>query len=227
MVVYKFVEMSLATLQSIVKLQSKGVDPELWPRMRAPVSEQERQRLNFLTSYLLNTQIHRMNEATVWARAIYPLLMMAERPGIQAWAQVELKAQYPAFSLEGTVDGVLANSLLGDPVAPFLIVTEAKRGTEGKDPQYQLYAQMLAAAWLNHQEKSETPQEIFGCYTISDSWTFACGLVSDFETEQPVMTVSMSREYAEKTEAEAILQILKFISGKYSLDAVREEPLAA
>jgi hypothetical protein len=68
---------------------------------------------------------------------------------------------------------------------------------------------------LNWEQNGETPQEIFGCYTITDNWTFLHGLVSEFESDRPAMTVTSSREYGEKTEAETILRILKFITGKY------------
>jgi hypothetical protein len=52
-----------------------------------------------------------MNEATVWARAIYPLLMQAERDAVRAWAQVPLRATYPTFEISGVVDGVLGKEL--------------------------------------------------------------------------------------------------------------------
>ncbi len=63
------------------------------------LSDEEQERLKFLTSYLRNRQTHLMNEATIWSRAIYPLLMLAERGNIQAWAGVPLKAQ-PVFTVE-------------------------------------------------------------------------------------------------------------------------------
>jgi hypothetical protein len=44
------------------------------------------------------------------------------------------------------------------------------------------------------------------------------GMVSDIEADRPAMTVASSREYSEKIEAETILRILKFITGKYVQD---------
>jgi hypothetical protein len=73
---------------------------------------------------------------------------------------------------------------------------------------------MLAAARLNWERDNRVPQEIFGCYTVADSWTFMRGLVSDIEADRPTMTVASSREYAEKVEAETILRVLKSITGK-------------
>lgn len=183
--------------------------------MAAPASDEEQARLKILTAYLLNYPLSLMNEATIWARAIYPLLMLAERGPIQAWAQTPLRAAYPRFELEGTVDGVLGNCVSGTIETPYLIVVEAKRGLEAQNPQAQLYGEMLAAARLNQQESGQAEQEIFGCYTISDTWTFVYGLVHDFEADYPTLTVESSREYVEKIEAETIFQILKAIVGRY------------
>jgi hypothetical protein len=211
----KFSELSPANLKSIVTLREKGVTPARWAQMAAPASDEEQARLKILTAYLLNYPLSLMNEATIWARAIYPLLMLAERGPIQAWAQTPLRAAYPRFELEGTVDGVLGNCVSGTIETPYLIVVEAKRGLEAQNPQAQLYGEMLAAARLNQQESGQAEQEIFGCYTISDTWTFVYGLVHDFEADYPTLTVESSREYVEKIEAETIFQILKAIVGRY------------
>ncbi len=42
------------------------------------------------------------------------------------------------------------------------------------------------------------------------------GLVSDIDAAHPTMTIASSREYAERTEAETILRILKFITVKHA-----------
>jgi len=70
---------------------------------------------------------------------------------------------------------------------------------------------MLVAAWLNQQHQPKTEQEIFGCYTISDTWTFVHSIVSGFEDDYPLMVTEISRKYTQKTEAETIFQILKSI----------------
>ena len=95
---------------------------------------------------------------------------------------------------------------------PYLIVHEAKRGVNSSDPQIQLYGEMLAAAWLNWKGQTETPsenrsedvQEIFGCYTVSESWTFVHGIVGCIETEKPTLTVKFSRVYNGLFEAEGV-----------------------
>jgi len=212
---FKFSELTSASLKSIARLHEKGIVPEIWEQMMVELTEQERQQVKNLTSSLLNHPIVLMNEATIWARAIYPLLVLSEQGRLEAWAQVSLKAQYPRFRLEGIADGVVGHNISGVTESYYLIVVEAKRGLEALDPQIQLYGAMLAAARLNWERNGETPQEIFGCYTIADNWTFVHGLVSDFENDYPVMTVASSREYAEKIEAETILRILKSITGKY------------
>jgi len=212
---FKFSELTSTSLKSIIRLHEKGIIPEMWEQMMVELTERERQSVNNIISSLLNLPIVLMNEATIWARAIYPLLVLSEQNRLEAWSQVSLKAQYPHFSLEGIADGVLGRNISGVTESYYLIVIEAKRGLEALDPRVQLYGAMLAAARLNWEENGEIPQEIFGCYTIADNWTFVHGLVSDFEKDSPAITVASSREYAERTEAETILRILKSITGKY------------
>ena len=211
-----FSELTEADLKSIAKVQEKKGGLDKWNQMMVPCTDQEKERVQILASDLRDRQVSLMNEATIWSRAIYPLLVLAERGYIQAWAGVPLEAQYPHFELAGMADGVLGSSVFGTAGAPYLVVLETKRGIEAKDPRFQLFGEMLAAAWLNWQQGRETAQEIFGCYTLIDHWTFVRGIVQDFEAEQPVMTVELSRDYDETFEAETILQILKFIVAKYA-----------
>lgn len=218
---YKFSDLNIATLKSIIKLREHGVVPQMWEPMRSDLAEEELKQIELLKARLLNRPVLRMNEAMVWSRAIYPLLVLAERPGVQAWVEVTMKASFNLFTLEGIVDGVLGNDLYDVAETPYLVVLEAKRGMENYDPKAQLYGQMLAAARLNQQQDHAPQQEIYGCYTIGDSWTFAHALVNDFDAEFPVVTVASSREYTEKIEAETILQILKVIVGKHP------QPMAA
>jgi len=105
-------------------------------------------------------------------------------------------------------------SIAGTIEPPYLVVAEAKRGLEGRDPRYQLYAQMVATAYFNADDLSES-QIIYGCYTIGDSWSFVKGTVHDQGCEMPQMEIESSRDYVEKYEAEQILRILKFIVGQY------------
>lgn len=206
-----FADLSLATLKTIVNFTERGIVPAHWEKMQLAIAPNERQQIEQIVSYLLNYQLTLMNEATIWSRAIYPLLLLAEVDSIQAWAQITLRATYPRFTLEGLVDGVLGHVLGGMIDAPYLIVLEAKRGLEAQNPQAQLYGTMLAAAWQNQQRQAKLQQEIYGCYTIGDNWTFVHGLVTGIESERPSLTIQYSREYAERLEALTILQILKSI----------------
>ena len=206
-----FAELSAQTLRQITHLHEYGVVPEYWESMNAPLAAQEQQQLQIITAYLRNYQLNLMNEATIWSRAIYPLLLLAETKAVQAWAQVSLRAAYPQFTIEGIADGVLGNAMSGIIDAPYFIVVEAKRGLEAQNPQFQLYGSLLAIAWLNQQLTPRAEQEVYGCYTIGDNWTFVRGVVAGFELDSPTFTVQCSREYAERLEAEAILHILKYI----------------
>src|SRR5262245_26087046 len=216
--IFKISDLTAESLNSLAEIYEKGVTPDLWDNMDVRLTTQERRQVKTVVSSLLNQSVVLMNEATVWSRAIYPLLMLAEQGGLCAWAQLPLKAQYKRFTLEGIADGVIGYNLFGISKSFRLIVVEAKRRAEAQDPQLQLYGAMLAAARLNWEQDGRVEQEIFGCYTVADNWTFMHGLVSDIEADRPKLTVASSREYAEKIEAETILRILKFITGKYSQD---------
>ena len=183
--------------------------------MQIPLTTEEGRRLEELKSTLRHRHLLVMNEATLWARAIYPMLMLAEREHIQAWSSVPLKATYPTFALEGEADGALAPSLGGRIQPPYLIVHEAKRGLHAPDPLYQLCGEMLAAARLNWERDANLEQEIFGCYTVNDSWAFVRGVVSDIETDKPTFTLEFSPDYSGILDAEQIVQLLKFIVAKH------------
>ena len=214
---YSFSELSEETFRELVTLHiQRGVSSE-WESMQKPhLTPAETSQIDYLKSILRERNFVVMNEGTLWARAIYPLLVLAEHADIQAWTSVPLKATYPSFQLEGMADGALAPDAAGKPCQPYFIVYEAKRGVNAPDPQVQLYGQMLAAAWLNWQDAMEPPaeQEIFGCYAVSESWTFVRGIVGGIDTEKPTFTAAFSRVYNGIFEAEAIVQILKTIVTK-------------
>ena len=162
-----------------------------------------------------------MNEATIWSRAIYPVLLMAESRSVQAWVQVSLTAIFSDIKLTGVADGILARVIAGVMRAPYLVTLETKRSIEAKNPRIQFYGQLLAAAklnWLNREDPNagET-QEIFGCYTVGDVWTFARATVQGLATDdqKPFMHVQTSREFSSRMEAETILKILKKIISLY------------
>lgn len=219
-------DLTQESVRSLVHLVERGIVLSRWEAMRGPITVQEEQHLQLITSYLFNYRLDLMNEATIWARAIYPLLLLAESGSVQAWAQVALWAKFPEFELEGFVDGVLGYAISGNIDVPYLIVVEAKRGLEARNPQYQLLGAMLSAAWMNQQRQPADIQEIYGCYTIGDSWTFIRGLVSGLASDRPTLDVEYSREYVQRFESETILQILKTIV-RTSSGMTDQQPRAA
>ena len=212
---YTFSQLTEETIKTLVTLNEKYIAPEEWEKMQVTLTEDECRRLEDLKSSLRHRHLLVMNEATLWARAIYPMLMLAEQGHIQAWSSVPLKAVYPAFTLEGDADGALAPSLGGRIQPPYLIMHEAKRGLHAPDPLYQLCGEMLAAAWLNWERAPNPNQEIFGCYTVNDSWVFIRGVVSDIETDKPTFTIEFSPDYNGIWDAEQIVQLLKYIVAKH------------
>jgi len=214
---FNFSELTPEFFNSIVTIEEKGVTPEPWDKIDVSLTGQELQRVESIVSSFLSMSVAQMNEATIFSRAIYPLLVLAEKDRLETWAQAPLNAQYSGFVLKGIADAVIGFNISGITKSSFcLTVLQANLGMQAQDLQIRLYAAMLAAARLNWERDKRLPQEIFGCYTIADNWTFARGLVSDVEAARPTMTVASSREYVERVEAETILRILKFITGKYT-----------
>ena len=213
---FTIAQVTLSDLERVVDLRESTGTEHTWTQVdEITLTEDEERRLADIREHLVGRQIHLLNEATIWSRAIYPLLILAETPDIQAWAEVPLQAIYAHFSLDGIADGVLGKSSIGRIKAPYLVMVETKHGVENANPIFQLYGQLLAAARINWENDGNDPQEIFGCYTIADSWTFVRGQVEALQGERPILSIEASGEYVEKIEMEMILKILKSIISRY------------
>jgi hypothetical protein len=222
-----FASTTLKDIQAVVHLEERDAFTADWVKAAAiELTLDELQQLERLKSHLVNEKLHLLNEATLWARAIYPMLLIAEQDNVRAWSEVPLQARYAQFEIEGVVDGVLGRSVAGRLEAPYLTVVETKRGIENQNPLFQLYAQLLAAARLNWELEQCEPQTLFGCYTIADSWTFVRAVVSQLDGDRPHLQVESSKEYTEKTDAEIILRILKGIVS-YFLQIQNQPPLTS
>lgn len=209
-------KLSLKRFISITEQESNTYD---WLKIdEVLLNDIEQQQLQYLKSRLLVEHTHLLNEATLWSRAIYPLLSLAEQGDIRAWAGVPLYVRYAHFEIEGIADGVLGKAVMGMMENPYIVVVETKRGIENQNPLFQLYGQLLAAARLNwesdRQERSLS--EIFGCYTIADSWTFVRAKIDEIDSDKPNLRIEASREYLQQYEAETILKILKTMVAKSS-----------
>jgi hypothetical protein len=208
-----FSKLTLEDLKQIVDLKPHVNPSEIdWLNVdQLELSPDEHAAVQSLQIKVGQSKPHLLNEATVWAKMIFPLLTLAEKAPVTAWAEVNLKAQYPQFTLEGVVDGVLGQAPLGYLETPYFVVVEAKKGIGSETPQFQLYGQLLAAAWLNWLYDHQDPQEIFGCYTIATTWTFCRAQVHGLTSDRPKLILEISEELSEKFEAERILTILKGI----------------
>jgi len=207
-----FSNLTLADLRPLVTIQDAGVQPYDWTDVsKVTLTATVQRQVTDIQTRISQDRPQLMNEATVWARAIYPLLMLAEQDVVRAWAQAPLRATYPTFDISGVADGVLGKGLAGELEAPYLVVVEAKRGIEAQNPQYQLYGEMLAAARMNWALDGQDTQIIFGCYTVADVWTFVRGQVLDIESNHPSLYLESSQEYSGKLEAETVVKILQQI----------------
>jgi hypothetical protein len=211
---YAFNTLTTPLLREIAAVRHEPSDPGFWEELaRRELSAGDRVALGLVTGKLVDYRAHRVNEATIWARAIYPLLVLAERGSIRAWSEVPLAATFGEVELHGEADGALAGSLAEEIGLPYLVVVDAKRGVAGTDPVAQLLGAMLCAARLNGEE-GRPADEVYGCYTIADVWTFVRSKI-EWSGPRPAMSLLTSSEYMEKTEAATILAILESIVGKY------------
>lgn len=175
-------------VEEVVALRHERSQPAVWEALaRGEVGERERLAVSLILDKLANYKSHRSNEATLWARAIYPLLALAERGEIRAFSQVSLAATVGDVELRGDTDGVLARNVEEEAGQPYLVVVEAKRGVAATDPMGQLFGALICGARLSEQD-GQPASEIFGCYTIADVWTFLRATF-DWRAPKPVMSV--------------------------------------
>ncbi|MDP3207853.1 MAG: hypothetical protein Q8M65_01770 [Rhodoglobus sp.] len=215
---------TLDDLSALARLESRDLDTSPWDASVEPLDDSTTEQLRYLATKLAATRSTTLNEATIWSRAIYPLLELAETDQVRAWAEVPLAARDPYSETEiaGIVDGVLAveGVLAGAPGVPFLLVVEAKRGMDGVDPRPQLIGALLAVLWSELVRGGSDAAESFGCFTVGDIWTFvrAEARVGTAGGAGPRLgvTLSWSREYAERTEALVILRALRHIARRRS-----------
>jgi hypothetical protein len=207
---YPFKDLTLATLGEIAVIGHEPRQPAFWARLaQREIGQAERAAIALIMGKLVDYKTQRVNEATIWARAIYPLLALAERDDIRAWSLVPLAGKFNEIELRGEVDGALASSFDEEVEPPYFVVVEAKRGVGGTDPVAQLLGAMLCAAQRNERD-GRPADTIYGCYTIAAVWTFVRGKL-DWSQPKPALTVLSSREYVEQTEAATILAILESI----------------
>ncbi len=207
---YALDELNAAKLDEVATIHRERAQPEVWEELgRVEIGEQARSALDLIVAKLRGFRAHMANEATVWSRAIYPLLALAERGEIVAFSRVALAARFDDVELCGEADGALAASVDEEPSTPYLVVVEAKRGVGGTEPVSQLLGALLCAARRN-ERGGKPAEEIYGVYTIADVWTFVRARI-DWSGPRPVMRVLASGEYVEKLEASMILAILEAI----------------
>ena len=204
---YTLEDLTVATLVEVAAIAHERSQPAVWAELaRREIGEHERVACNLIVAKLTHYKSHRADEATLWARAIYPLLALAELgEETRAFSRVEMAAGFGGVEIRGVADGALARHVDEDARPPYFVVIEAERGVSAPDLMARALGAMLCAARLSQGERKGG--EIFGCYTIADVWTFLRGTV-DWDQPKPVMSVLSSREYVEKTEAVTILAIL-------------------
>lgn len=209
-----FEQLTVEHIARITPLEARPLTTVPWEAFEAtPLTPEQEQQLAWVSARLRTFHTTRANESTLWARAIYPLLVLAEQGDVRAWSQVTLRATFPVdggeVELVGVADGVLAreSGLGGEPRPPLLLVVEAKRAVDAVDPAPQLLGALYIA--LHGAQEARGARVSYGCYTVGDTWTFA--RATRTADAAPRVTVDWSREYTERNEAAAILRILSAI----------------
>src|SRR5580700_832893 len=89
-----FSEVTHGDLTSLVHLDNRGIRREPWDELaRGELAPAEQRIIEYVTAGLERFRPSVVNEATVWARAIFPLLALAETEGVEAQADVPLTAR--------------------------------------------------------------------------------------------------------------------------------------
>ena len=154
-------KLTIQDIKRVVHLKEFGSGRYDWTLVDDVVlTSREQTRLTELEYTLDADPVHLLNESTIWARAIYPLLQLSEQDDIRALSGVALQATYQNFSLDGIADGVIGRSITGRIEVPYIVMVEAKRGIEGQNPIAQLYGELLVAARLNWENDGKAIQEI-------------------------------------------------------------------
>jgi hypothetical protein len=207
-----FSKITVDDLTSLARIDDRGATDEPWAMLaRGDLSAQARQGIEQVVAGLRRFPPGLVNEATIRARVVVPLLTLVEVDRVAAYADVPLAARLPHVELTGVADAALGQPFAGELRAPFLVVVEAKRGIESHNPVPQLYAEMLAAGWMNAQGRAPAEAHVFGCYTVGDCWTFVQMTARGLDTDSPALTVCSSPEYGTRTEAETIVRTLQSI----------------
>jgi len=212
---YSFNQLTPERLESLVDLEGPVELPELWAALEATeVPAAALPPLEWVVGRVRDVLTVAANESTLWARAIYPMLMLAEEQRVRAWSQVSLRAELTrggeTTELSGVIDGVLAreNAMGGQARPPFLLIVEAKRAIDAPDPRPQVLGALLASL-AAEAPASDAPLERFGCLTVGDAWHF---IRVEFELRpdapRPVMRLAWSREYSQQVEARRLLAVL-------------------
>lgn len=114
-------DLTAADIREIVTVQEQPLAAYPWTQVDPLVlSDQEREHIAYIQQRLRIMDTSLMNEATIWGRAIYPMLILAEQGPVQAWVQVTLRVRYPHVELHGVVDGVLGRGLLSMTEKPII-----------------------------------------------------------------------------------------------------------
>jgi hypothetical protein len=212
-----FNQLTRDDLKSFVDLHEHRNLTEPWNGLaQGELTESERQAIDRVVRVFPRAPVFQINEATLWSRAIFPLLALAETDDAVVMADVPLVGRFGDVELMGNADGAFGTAADGELEAPFLIIVETKRGIEGGNPVNQLRGELLAAAHLNAKDNGRPVQRVYGCFTIGAVWTFVLADIEGLDTDRPSMTITTSLGFAEDHEAATIVKILKSIIALHS-----------
>jgi hypothetical protein len=84
-----FTDLSFEDLAGLVDFKDQGTHRQPWEDLaRGDLTEGEQRQIDYVVAGLRRFKPSLVNEATVWGRAIFPLLLLAEVEGVEAQADV-------------------------------------------------------------------------------------------------------------------------------------------
>src|SRR6202042_2532219 len=95
-----FDAVTLDDLTRLAALETPAAMRAPWDVAQEPLDERTQLLLGYLTEKLAEAHPTTLNEATLWSRALYPLLELAESGRVRAWAEVTFAARDPSSDTE-------------------------------------------------------------------------------------------------------------------------------
>ena len=94
---YPLSQLTEEMLNTLVELHEQDGPIEVWEKMQMSLTQEEQILLEYFKSDRHRYHLPIMNEATIWGRAIYPLLRLAEHGQGSSMGKCPSQSHVPRF----------------------------------------------------------------------------------------------------------------------------------